>query len=285
MIAAPRISKEFLAANYETIFFDAFGVLMDANGALPGAIEYLDYLIAKGRQFFILSNGSLYSDRVSHQKCLERGFDFPELNYISSGGLIEDWVSDNGYGDANFMVLGPDTSYDLVKAAGGKIIDFSARQHVDVIVLAHQSGFDFVRGMDAAITVIFAAQQRGERIPILCPNTDIIYPNRNGEFGITAGSMIAILQKAFFLRFPDAELPLVFLGKPHAPIFAEGMRRSGNPDKGTVVMIGDQLHTDIKGANDFGIDSVLIGTGITSLDFSQNAHDVLPNYVLPNFDD
>ena len=32
-----------------------------------------------------------------------------------------------------------------------------------------------------------------------------------------------------------------------------------------MIMIGDQLETDIKGAFNFGIDSVLIGTGITKI--------------------
>ena len=47
-----------------------------------------------------------------------------------------------------------------------------------------------------------------------------------------------------------------------------------------MVMIGDQLETDIRGANDFGIDSVLVGTGVNSTIADSIAEDVRPGYYL-----
>ena len=47
-----------------------------------------------------------------------------------------------------------------------------------------------------------------------------------------------------------------------------------------MVMIGDQLETDIKGANDFGLDSVLVGTGIAALDLSWAPESMRPTYTL-----
>jgi ribonucleotide monophosphatase NagD (HAD superfamily) len=53
----------------------------------------------------------------------------------------------------------------------------------------------------------------------------------------------------------------VRLGKPNTPIFEEAVRRAGTSN---VVMIGDQLETDIKGARAAGLDAVWIETGVTA---------------------
>ena len=48
-----------------------------------------------------------------------------------------------------------------------------------------------------------------------------------------------------------------------------------------MVMIGDQLHTDIQGAKNFGIDSVLMQTGISSL-HSEIPQNLVPTYRMKN---
>ena len=45
-------------------------------------------------------------------------------------------------------------------------------------------------------------------------------------------------------------------------------------------MIGDQIETDIKGANDFGIASALISTGVSSYDVSQLPESERPDYLI-----
>ena len=94
------------------------------------------------------------------------------------------------------------------------------------------------------------------------PNPDLIYPDGDDGYGVASASIALILEAALELRFPDRpDLRFVRLGKPHSAIFAEALRRSGTRD---MVMIGDQLETDIRGANDYGIDSVLMDTGISA---------------------
>ena len=43
--------------------------------------------------------------------------------------------------------------------------------------------------------------------------------------------------------------------KPHAGIFDEAFARMGNPRKADVLIVGDSLSSDIKGGNDYGIDT------------------------------
>jgi len=43
-------------------------------------------------------------------------------------------------------------------------------------------------------------------------------------------------------------------------MFAEALRRSGTRN---MIVIGDQLETDVAGARAFGLDSVLVDSGVT----------------------
>ncbi|MGI6090710.1 MAG: YjjG family noncanonical pyrimidine nucleotidase [Saccharofermentanales bacterium] len=45
--------------------------------------------------------------------------------------------------------------------------------------------------------------------------------------------------------------------KPEAAFFEAALKLAGNPDPATVLMVGDSPDSDIKGANDFGLDSCL----------------------------
>jgi ribonucleotide monophosphatase NagD (HAD superfamily) len=49
-----------------------------------------------------------------------------------------------------------------------------------------------------------------------------------------------------------------------------------------MVMIGDQIATDIQGAQAFGIDSVLVGSGITNRDTVTTDDHLLPTYAIPS---
>jgi ribonucleotide monophosphatase NagD (HAD superfamily) len=103
-------------------------------------------------------------------------------------------------------------------------------------------------------------------VHLVVPNPDLVYPAGIGAFGFAAGTLAAMFEGALALRYPDRpELRFVRLGKPHAPIYEEGLRRIGTRN---ACMIGDTLETDIRGANDAGIDAVLIGTGVSVPDWA-----------------
>jgi ribonucleotide monophosphatase NagD (HAD superfamily) len=69
---------------------------------------------------------------------------------------------------------------------------------------------------------------------------------------------------ALQVRYPHrTDLRFTRLGKPYAAMFTEALRRSGTRN---MVMIGDQLETDIRGARAFGHEAVWVSTGVTAAD-------------------
>ncbi|MEW6746227.1 MAG: HAD hydrolase-like protein [Planctomycetota bacterium] len=114
--------------------------------------------------------------------------------------------------------------------------------------------------LPGATTLITRLNELGKPYFILT-NPDLIYPAAEGRYGFTAGSLALLLEEALRWRYRELEgLRFTPLGKPHSPMFEEAEHRSGTRD---MVMIGDQVATDIRGAARFGIDSALVTTGLT----------------------
>ena len=85
-----------------------------------------------------------------------------------------------------------------------------------------------------------------------------------------------LIEAALQLRYQNHDgLRFVRLGKPHAAIFEQAFKNSGTRD---MIMIGDQLETDIRGAKAFGIDCALIDTGVTQIGAAG-----LPGYLRPSY--
>ena len=55
---------------------------------------------------------------------------------------------------------------------------------------------------------------------------------------------------------------VLYHGKPHRPIYDMAWSLLGKPDKSRIIAVGDSLHTDIQGANGFGIASLFNLVGI-----------------------
>jgi ribonucleotide monophosphatase NagD (HAD superfamily) len=175
-------------------------------------------------------------------------------------------------------VLGPADSIRYVELAGGVVV--CPEETFDVLVIGDESGFPFLDTVDTVLTGLIRKLDHGENVHLVLPNPDLIYPKSDRGFGITGGSIALILEAALHQRYPGrSNLHFDRLGKPHAVIFKEALRRGGTRD---MVMIGDQLATDIRGAHGFGLDSVLVGSGITNAETITVDDDLLPTYVMPS---
>ncbi len=95
-------------------------------------------------------------------------------------------------------------------------------------------------------------------MPMICANPDIVV--QRGDKLIYCGGALAQL-------YEQMGGEVFMAGKPHAPIYdlclVEAERLLGRPvDRSRVLCIGDGLPTDIKGANDQGLDVLFIASGI-----------------------
>ena len=180
------------------------------------------------------------------------------------------------------IVLGTDDSADYVREAGGRPVA-PDDETAEVLVVADDDGYDLLESVNQVVTVLFARFDRGQKTHLLLPNPDLLFPRGSRAFGITAGAVAAMIERILLLREPGGSLRFLPLGKPHAPMFAAAMRRSPTQDKRRIVMVGDQIVTDIRGARDFGLDSAFVLSGI-GREADCALHGVDPTWLLPRLD-
>jgi len=271
-----QITIEELIERYPVLLLDAYGVLVNSSGALAGAAGFIDALNRTQKSYYLVTNDASKLPLTAANRYKGYGLAIEPDRIITSGGLLKNYFKTHGLRGARCAVLGPDDSAQYVSEAGGKVV--SPANEFDVVVIGDEAGFPFVETVDTVLTELFHKVQRQERFHLVLPNPDLIYPKADRGYGITGGSIALIIEAALQLRYPGRSgLCFERLGKPHAAIFREALRRSGTED---MVMIGDQLETDIRGANTFGLDSVLVGSGITDMTAAGMPDQPQPTYRL-----
>lgn len=253
------ITAAELIDRYDALLLDALGVLVDGSGPLPGAVEFIEALNAQGKTYFVLTNSASQLPETKAAAFRAKGLPIADGRIIASGMLLAPYFRDHGLAGSRTVVLGPADAVSFVEQAGGEPLAPESAEDAEVVVIADQKGFPLLEGLDNTLGIILRRLDRGEPLHLLLCNPDIIYPKGEASYGFTAGALAKMFEGILAERYPEREVRFTPLGKPHHPIFEEAIRRAGT---GNVVMVGDQLATDVLGANRCGIDSALVETGL-----------------------
>ena len=253
-----------LIENHDLFLIDAYGVLMTSQGPLPGATEFIAKLQAKQKDFFILTNDASRTPETCAKVYAERGFKIPVEKILSAGvAIIETYRKENLAG-AKTTVLGTSDTRECVRRAGGDVQEITPDTDFDVLVIGDDSGFDFLKTMNDLLTATHKLIRKGKTPRFFLANPDLLYPRGKHSFGFTSGSLAKFLEIGLRDLHPSKDFNFEVLGKP-APLLYDLARAKVNALASRTLMLGDQLHTDIAGANRAGIKSALLATGITQL--------------------
>ncbi len=275
MTRIPSIDIDSLIERHEALLLDAYGVLVHRDGPLPGAVELIDTLNRLGKPYFLLSNTAARLPEQAAERYRGFGLALEAERIITSGSLLAAYFADRGWVGKRCAVLGPEGSLTYVERAGGEIVP--AHEDFEVLLIGDQVGFPFLETVDAALSRLIAKLDRDEPVALLLPNPDLIYPKASG-FGVTSGAVALMIEAALKQRYPDRpDIGFTRLGKPEPAMFEEAARRSGTRE---LVMIGDQIETDILGANRFGIASALVAGGVAGSGFRASPSGARPTYLL-----
>ena len=273
----PEIQIDDLIGIYDALLFDAYGVLINSSGPLPKSKPVIDKLNLIKKPYLILTNDSSRSIESSSNRYGEFGLDISIENIITSGSLIQNYFLKNNLVNQKCCVLGSGDTSKYVTDAGGRIV--SSEDKFQVLIIGAISGYPFVETASTLISKLFSIIDNGETVELILMNPDLLYPKTEDSFGLAAASLEKLIEEALALRYPLSQnLTFSKLGKPYLPIFEKAFSKTRTKK---MVMIGDQLHTDIQGAKNFGIDSVLMQTGISSL-HSEIPQNLVPTYRMKN---
>ena len=271
-----------LIERYDALFFDSFGVLIDGVDPLPGAVDLVHRMNAEEVNYFVVTNDASVSLNRRIDKFESQGFDIPVERIVNSGSLITGFFEQHDLKQNPTLVLGTEDARDYARAAGGVLVELDDDLEPDVVVVGHSGPHDWESTLESLLSLFSRRFAAGNPVRLLLPNPDFIYPNGPGVFGFGAAAFVDMLEQALVrLHGPHESLVASKLGKPYSPIFEEAVRRAGTSD---AVMIGDQLETDIRGANKAGIDSAVVTTGISRRtepeEFEEVADELTPRYIL-----
>jgi HAD superfamily hydrolase (TIGR01450 family) len=269
------VAIDALIERYEVLLIDAYGVLNDARGALPGAAALIAALRSRGARFMVATNDASRLPATVAARLRGFGVEVDDDQVLTSGALLGPYITERDLAGGRFLVLGTDDSRRYITDAGGEVAEPDPQARYDAIVVADDEGYDFLPGVEAALNAALSQIERGEPPALVLPNPDLIYPRGEGAFGFTSGA-VALLIEAGLERRLGARAPRFDrLGKPNRPFFAEARRRAGTD---SLVMIGDQLETDIAGARRVGFDAALLTTGVSR--WTGGSGDRAPTYLL-----
>ncbi len=283
--------------SYEYFILDIWGVIHDGSAPYPGVVEALSLLRAKNKKVCFLSNAPRRARKVS--VILEKFNITPDLyDFIITSGettyLTLEKNQKNGFKDfgKNYFYIGPKKDIDLLDGLDYKMVD-----------LASEANFALTTGFDNDDSTIseklpHILEAKKFDLPLICVNPDLIVVKQDGRELICAGALAHEYEKiagkvVYFGK------PFDFVYKMVCEIFNDVQNDSSISDfRRKIVAIGDGLETDIKGASDFGIDSVLVTGGILAnnlgINYTQSAekskleaicekYQLFPKFVIPSF--
>ena len=278
MTEPTRTTARDLLDRYAGVLLDVYGVLLDASGLLPGAAELLGELLATGKPFAIVTNDASRSAATYTARFAGHGIAIPPERFVTAGSLLPGYFRANGLAGARTCVLGTADSLAYVREGGGELVPLAEGMAIDALAVCDDDGFPFLRGCELALSACVRAIEAGRRPALILPNPDLVYPRGGGELGFTAGSIALLVETALRRRYPALDLRFAHLGKPEPHLFAEAARRLAlAPER--LVMIGDQLETDIAGARAAGVAPCLVG-GVSSWAHARAHAAVAPAWLL-----
>jgi ribonucleotide monophosphatase NagD (HAD superfamily) len=253
---APVTMRDLLA-RYDGLLVDAYGVLVDARGALPGAAELLAELARTHKPFAIVTNDASRAQATYRARFAGYGIDVAGERFVTSGSLLPGYFARHGLSGARCCVLGTADSVAYVVAGGGVPVALAPGMAIDALVVCDDDGFDFLPAIEIALSAIVRALDAGRMPALVLPNPDLVYPKSSDELGLTAGTIALVIEAALAQRFPLIAPRFDRLGKPAPHLFVHASEMLGIARE-RLVMIGDQIDTDVAGANAAGVPVALV---------------------------
>jgi HAD superfamily hydrolase (TIGR01459 family) len=225
---------------------DVWGVLHEGVAAFPQAIEACRTFRRQGGEIVLISNSPRPSGAV-FEHLAQAGVPRDCFNaLVTSGDVTRGFVET--YAGAPVFHLGPGRDKVFFD---GLAVEFAPAGQASVVVCTGFFDEDRETPEDYdAMLAAFAA--RG--VPMLCANPDL-YVERGSKLLPCAGLLAE--------RYTALGQTVLQAGKPFAPIYDLALQQLSKPlDRRDLLAIGDGIDTDIKGADEQGIDAIYIASRV-----------------------
>ncbi|GGS00855.1 haloacid dehalogenase [Streptomyces aureoverticillatus] len=241
----PAGSQRALSEGYDTALLDLDGVVYAGGQAIAHAVESLETARSGGMHLAYVTNNALRTPDAVAGHLTELGIPADPSDVITSAQAVARLVSEQVPTGARVLVVGGEGLRVALRERGLEPVE-SADDDPAAVVQGY-GGPELAWGRFAEACYAIA---RG--VPWFASNTDLTIPSGRG---IAPGNGAAVE----VVRIATGAEPQV-AGKPLPPMHRETILRTGAE---RALVVGDRLDTDIEGAFNGGVDSLLVLTGVT----------------------
>lgn len=225
---------------------DMDGVIYRENHILPGASELVSHLLKTASPFVFLTNNSAPTPEDLVVK----------LRHLGIDGLLPRHFYTSAMNTADFLAqTHPKCTAFVLGEAGLNAALNEAKIPNDSI---HPSYVIVGEGSPTPERIAKAHELIEKGARLVCTNPDYWCPVKSTVTRPGAGALAAYLEASSGKR-------AYYMGKPNPYMFIRARRLLGR-SVGEVMMVGDTMETDIRGAIEIGIQACLVLTGSTRLE-------------------
>jgi HAD superfamily hydrolase (TIGR01459 family) len=256
-----------LAARYDVILSDVWGVIHNGRESFPPATDALARFQVERGPVVLISNAPRPHPPIVDQLA---GLGVPRAAWsrlVTSGDATRVLLRPRAPGPV--WALGPERDAILYEGLG---LDFAKPEAAAFICVTGPYDDDAETAEDYRERLT-AARDRG--LVLICANPDLVV--QKGDRLIPCAGALAQL-------YASLGGSVEMAGKPHAPIYEMSLTaaaevRGAPVDRARVLCVGDGLATDVTGANAQGLDVLLITTGIHAEAFEDASVDVISDHL------
>ena len=222
---------------------DMDGVLVKGKELIPGADTFIRNLEESGREYLVLTNNSLYTQRDLAHRLRQLGLEIPAERIFTSAMATAMFLQSQRP-DGTAFILGETGLTQAVHDVGYVITDIEPTY----VVLGENDAYHF-ESITKAVRLIEAGAQ------FIATNPDVSGPTEAGTIP-GCGALAALIEKA------TGKAPF-FVGKPNPFMMRSALNYLDVHSEDTV-MVGDRMETDIVAGVESGMRTLLVLTGVTS---------------------
>ena len=229
---------------YDTFFIDLWGVVHNGVKLYPEAIKVLKNLNQLNKRFVLISNAPRPSKNVKNFLLELKMEENLTENIFTSGEAALRSLQKNIYGK-NFFHLGPARDNSLFAGfdKNKRELDFA-----DFILCT-----GFLEENEDSLSYYESLLKNYTHLKMICTNPDLVV-HRGEKQEYCAGTIARI--------FNELGGRVIYFGKPYPDIYNFCIQKNER-----VLAIGDNIRTDIKGANNMKFDSLFIINGVHKKEF------------------
>ena len=250
---------------YAGYMIDLDGTIYRGKEKIPAAKRFIERLQEHDIPFLFVTNNSTQAP-IKVVENLANNFDIhvKEENVYTSALATADYIADLNKDKRSVYVIG---EVGLKQAILDKGFRFE-ETNPDYVVVGLDYDVTYHKFELATLAIKRGAKFIGTKADTNLPNERGLVPG--------AGSVIALVECS-------TQQKATYIGKPETIIMEKALERLGLP-KDEVVMVGDNYMTDIKAGINFGIDTMLVYTGVSTRELVRK-QEIAPTIELGSLDE